>query len=97
MSGILSVVVRWINYDISIGWSFLTARDPASSRIVIERRLSSTNRTVKTGLYNLILLHRVLQLPAKSGREMHPAFLADLVSYLAYGAMDIEVDIAGMV
>ena len=28
MAGILSVVLRWINYDISNGWSFLTRRTP---------------------------------------------------------------------
>jgi|GEM_PF-4027375 len=50
MSRILSVVVRWINYDISIGWSFLTTRgqvllaDIASNPAALQQLYTELNQ-----------------------------------------------------
>ena len=43
MTGILSVVSGWINYDISIGWSFLTARGKIQGNLKIQTAISPDN------------------------------------------------------
>jgi hypothetical protein len=51
MAGILSVAVRWINYDISIGWSFLTRRgsDSGSAYIFLDLNFDTDGDGIPNG------------------------------------------------